>query len=255
MRRRPSFDRGPELTGWLGRSGSPVRATELGSGPVALSRARTPRRLSRDRRARVPYSYAAVVLLLVLVVLVSSILTGDFTGSAGHQPGLPTDLQYVLSSLAESIEAQAINLTVTQAAQEISSQGTFAFSSLNAPVQAAFQNYLQAIFLENSTYCRNGDPVGPYVVCLTAYTMNVTQPPLQGQGFVPTFGGENGALNTSAVEVPFQVGITTESPFLGVEGVLDLEVFGGNGFLASGSYPFLQTTQVPLGLFDSSFNL
>ena len=196
-----------------------------------------------------------MVLLLVLVVLVSSILTGDFTGSAGHQPGLPTDLQYVLSSLAESIEAQAINLTVTQAAQEISSQGTFAFSSLNAPVQAAFQNYLQAIFLENSTYCRNGDPVGPYVVCLTAYTMNVTQPPLQGQGFVPTFGGENGALNTSAVEVPFQVGITTESPFLGVEGVLDLEVFGGNGFLASGSYPFLQTTQVPLGLFDSSFNL
>ncbi len=239
------------------------------SGEIARAY-RGPRRqraLRRSRSARVPYAFAALVVGIAILLLVSSILSSEVlysSGSTGHDSEI---VDQAMTSAAAMLEANASGSLLGELAHLLASGANPPLGTLNASISRDVHQYVATQFSGSHTHsslCANGRDLGGVTVCVLAFWVGATFPSWQGNGLAPTVtatspngvsawpASPNQELSTPTLAVPAQV---NETPFAAVVGNFELSAVDLSGTTTVSSFPFLRTETAPLGLLESSADI
>ncbi|MDE1821069.1 MAG: hypothetical protein KGI98_09545 [Euryarchaeota archaeon] len=238
----------------------------MGGGPPASLVPRG-RALRRDRHGRVPYAFAALVVGLALLLLVSSLLSSEVLwtgGITGHDTEI---VDQAMTSAVAMLEENASEALLGELAHLLEGGANPPLQLLNSSVASDVQQYVATAFHGSTTHsplCPSGRDMGPATVCVLSFWVGVTFPSWQGNGLAPNVAptppdagsawpampGQE--VSTTGFSVPAQV---NETPFPAVVGAFVLSAVDPSGTSTVASYPFLRTETVPLGLLESSSDL
>lgn len=195
------------------------------------------------------------MLLSSLLVLVNLMLATRTDRAVNQEGSLPTNLQAGLLSLDDHLQGMALNVTLSETAIVAAEGLGIPMSQLEPRVQSAMAASLGSEFPGSAPGCPREQRAGAVSYCLEGWGINVTAPPFGEETNAPSIQvlpGANSPIDTART---LNLTATGAAPFVAMVGFFSLMAVGPGGTRAAATYPFSQTTQVPVGLFDSSLQL